>query len=742
MRSAHAVTILGLWATALPPLSWGAPVSAPTLRTTLAASWDENWFGSVAVHDLNNDGAMEIIAGRHSVLYVWDNKGKMLWRAPVGESSSSPNDHGSSRQYAAPVVGDLDHDGDGEIAIAYSDKVAVYDHTGMILPGWPQTFPGSAGEIRSIAGVDLDRDNRVEILAVKTSSGPVTVAWDITGKVVPGWPQLKGYAGGNDFGGYNQNIGAADLDGDSRPEVVSTYDICHIGIMQADGAPFPADPAFSSAGPWASSVPMFHRLDLAKQGWGPDGNDRDEFTDSPPCFGDIDGDGLPEVILYSDHERAGEYVNRGNSLWVLNPDMTRVPGFATPPSSGMPLYTGYENNIVQVAPAPAVANLVGDQRPEIVVPSYDGKMRCFSPDGSTLWTYTFDNGAGAFIGASGAVIGDLNADTIPEVVFTTYSVVQNASHLLILDGNGVQLHKTAIAKRGSMSPPVLADIDGDHRVEIIISLKDTLGGGAGGVQIWDLASASDNLLPWPTGRGNNLRNGQGMDAISPSVPTGLIGAATAATAINLTWTASADNVGVTAYRIYRDGSQVGTSATPTYTDTGLTTGTSYSYQVVAVDAAGNVSGFSAAASVVAHDETYTAFSSWVAGNFTAAEQANAAISGLNADPDGCGLSNLARYAFGLPARGRVASPVALTTTGSGANQHLTLTFPRKGYAPDLQYVIQSSPDLVTWTDLQPVPPGYPKTFTFTDSVALGSEPRRFVRLRITQVVPVDNAPRR
>ena len=86
--------------------------------------------------------------------------------------------------------------------------------------------------------------------------------------------------------------------------------------------------------------------------------------------------------------------------------------------------------------------------------------------------------------------------------------------------------------------------------------------------------------------------------------------------------------------------------------------------------------------------------------------------------------------------------MSATTTGSGANQHLTLTCPRKGYAPDLQYVIQSSPDLVTGTDLQPVPPGYPKTFTFTDSVALGSEPRRFVRLRITQVVPVDNAPRR
>src|SRR5512133_841247 len=441
MKKVNAVILGGFCVAFFATHSFCVSVSAPVLRTTLAASWDENWFGSAAVYDLNNDGAMEIIAGRHSVLYVLDNKGTKVWRAPVGENSSSPNDHGSSRQYAAPVVGDLDNDGNGEIAIAYSNKVAVYDHTGMIMPGWPQTFPGSDGEIRSIAGIDLNRDNRIEILAVKTSEGPVTVAWDITGKVVSGWPQVKGCEKCNDYGGYNQNIGAANLDGDSVPEVVSSYDICHIGIMHADGTPYPADPMFSKAGPWASSVPMFHKLDLAKQGWGADNNDRDEFTDSPPCFGDIDGDGLPEVILYSDHERAGEYVNRGNCLWVVNPDMTRVQRFETPLCSGMPLYTGYENNIVQVAPAPAVASITGDKRPEIVAPSYDGYMRCFSPDGTILWEYNFDNGKSAFIGASGAVIGDLNADTIPEIVFTTYSVSQNVSNLIILDSKGVLLHK-------------------------------------------------------------------------------------------------------------------------------------------------------------------------------------------------------------------------------------------------------------------------------------------------------------
>ncbi|OGK02080.1 MAG: hypothetical protein A2519_18845, partial [Candidatus Raymondbacteria bacterium RIFOXYD12_FULL_49_13] len=454
-----------------------------------------------------------IIAGRHSVVYVWNNLGQLLWRAPVGENASSANDHGSARQYAAPVVGDLDGDGNGEIAIAYSNNVTIYDHTGSQLPNWPHAFPGSTDEIRSITAADLDYNGTLEILVVKTSDGPVTMAWDIAGNAVPGFPQVQGCAECNDYGGYNQNIGACDFDNDARPEVICTYDICHIGIMNPDGTPFAANAMFSDAGPYASSVPMFHDLDLAMQGWGADGNDRDEFTDSPPCFGDMDGDGSPEIILYSDHELAGEYVNRGNCLWVLNPDMTRVAGFETPLCSGMPLYTGYQDNIVQVAPAPAVADVRGDSLPEIIVPSYDGKMRCYTAGGTLAWTYAFDTAGDPFIGASGPVCGDLNNDSLPEIIFTTYSTALNQSHLIILDSQGTELHKVLLNKRGSMSPPTLADVDRDGKFDIVLSLKDVVGSGLGGVQIWDVSSAGNDLPEWPTGRGNNLRNGVGLPTI-------------------------------------------------------------------------------------------------------------------------------------------------------------------------------------------------------------------------------------
>ena len=92
----------------------------------------------------------------------------------------------------------------------------------------------------------------------------------------------------------------------------------------------------------------------------------------------------------------------------------------------------------------------------------------------------------------------------------------------------------------------------------------------------------------------------GADTTAPSAPSNLTATASSSTQIGLTWTASTDNVGVTGYRIERCSgascsgfAQIGTTTTATtFTDTGLTASTSYSYRVRANDAAGNLSGYS------------------------------------------------------------------------------------------------------------------------------------------------------
>ena len=79
------------------------------------------------------------------------------------------------------------------------------------------------------------------------------------------------------------------------------------------------------------------------------------------------------------------------------------------------------------------------------------------------------------------------------------------------------------------------------------------------------------------------------DAAPPSAPTNLAAAVVSATRVDLTWTASTDNVAVTGYRIYRNGSQIGTSTGTSYSDTSTQASSTYDYQVRAVDGANNVS---------------------------------------------------------------------------------------------------------------------------------------------------------
>jgi hypothetical protein len=91
--------------------------------------------------------------------------------------------------------------------------------------------------------------------------------------------------------------------------------------------------------------------------------------------------------------------------------------------------------------------------------------------------------------------------------------------------------------------------------------------------------------------------GGGGDTTVPSAPTGLTAPSRTSNSVSLSWNASIDNVGVTGYRVLRGGTQVGTTSTTSYTDSGLTPSTAYTYSVKAYDAAGNTSAASSALTV-------------------------------------------------------------------------------------------------------------------------------------------------
>jgi chitodextrinase len=92
-------------------------------------------------------------------------------------------------------------------------------------------------------------------------------------------------------------------------------------------------------------------------------------------------------------------------------------------------------------------------------------------------------------------------------------------------------------------------------------------------------------------------NGGGTpDTTPPSAPASLTATAVSSSQINLSWPASTDDVGVTGYKVLRGGFQIATTAAPSFSDTGLSPSTTYTYAVTAIDQAGNTSAPSPTAS--------------------------------------------------------------------------------------------------------------------------------------------------
>ena len=131
----------------------------------------------------------------------------------------------------------------------------------------------------------------------------------------------------------------------------------------------------------------------------------------------------------------------------------------------------------------------------------------------------------------------------------------------------------------------------------------------------------------------------GSETSAPTVPGNVNATAVSGTQVNLSWSASSDNTGVRGYGVYRNGTLVATldRNTLSYSDTGLTPSTSYSYRVDAFDASANHSAQSAARSVNTQSSATYTFTS-IADAYVAADFAttNYGLSGTlraDASPD-------------------------------------------------------------------------------------------------------------
>ncbi len=150
--------------------------------------------------------------------------------------------------------------------------------------------------------------------------------------------------------------------------------------------------------------------------------------------------------------------------------------------------------------------------------------------------------------------------------------------------------------------------------------------------------------------------GQAADTTPPTTPAALSATAASSSQINLSWTASTDNVGVASYRVYRNSAQIATATGTTYSDSGLAAATTYTYAVAAVDAAGNVSGLSTSANATTAAATDTTPPSTPTGLSASAVSSSAITLTWTASTD-----NVAVAAYNVY-RGSVLA-ASVTTTG-------------------------------------------------------------------------------
>jgi chitodextrinase len=155
---------------------------------------------------------------------------------------------------------------------------------------------------------------------------------------------------------------------------------------------------------------------------------------------------------------------------------------------------------------------------------------------------------------------------------------------------GANLVATSTVLPGSgFTSRMISSPDGDILEDRTVTATGSLGASAG------LSAAGGWVMQMAAFRAATLA----PDTQPPTAPANLTATASSSTQINLAWTASTDNIGVTGYLVERcqgagcsSFTQVGTSASTSFSSGGLTPSTSYSFRVRAVDAAANTSGYS------------------------------------------------------------------------------------------------------------------------------------------------------
>ena len=341
--------------------------------------------------------------------------------------------------HSSPVIEDVNGNGIDDVVFGGLDgKVHIANENGASLPGWPRgVIPvGSSTSVAiesSPTVADLDKDGKNEVIVgagslVKKNQHGGLVVFRRDGSV-------RCRVGTMDV--YNQWTGGPP---DRYREAV--FSTPAVGDVSGDGYP---DIVFGS---WDHRLYAVNRncqripgfpLDL----W-------DTITSSPALF-DVDGDGRQEIFIGSDATPKGGY------FWAVE--------YAGGTSRVM--WRRTRDEIVQSSPA--IANIDGDARMEIVVgagvyyqTAASNKVFAFNAEnGTDVVGWPRSLGGNTF--ASPAV-GDLNNDGKREIVIATRD-----GRVQALRGNGTLLWRVMPGGTGEfVGSPIISDLNGDGDSDVAV----------------------------------------------------------------------------------------------------------------------------------------------------------------------------------------------------------------------------------------------------------------------------------
>jgi hypothetical protein len=256
--------------------------------------------------------------------------------------------------------------------------------------------------------------------------------------VFPGWPVSR--AGTNERGGVYGNL-------DDDPELELVY-------------------------PLGSALYAFNIDGSDVTGWP---KTLDYPTDGAASFGDIDGDGIGEIVVTTHQTATFAF----GTIYAFEINGTDVAGFPVATEGG-----GVRT--------PVLADLDNDGALEIIIAVRnwpDGLIYVYYGDGTIFpnWPQRMD-----YVPGSAVAVGDINGDEIPEIVAESYYGL----HAFTFDGHLMEgfPYFPGPGRVFSYSSPVLADLDNDGNREIICGDHSTEN-GSGAVHI--VKYNGNSWVDWP-----------------------------------------------------------------------------------------------------------------------------------------------------------------------------------------------------------------------------------------------------